>query len=184
MQCFLQQGYGRTSMDTIRDAAGVSKQTIYSHFCSKEDLFQAVVSQKCPGADLPDDLVDPARPCREALIGLGKHAISILLDKESIQVYRLCVDAAEQNAELSQLFFTTGPERFITHLAEYLADMTRSGRLAVDHPRLAASQLMMVFRGEAGLRMELNVPLAPIKKERAIHIERCVDVFLAYYGVN
>src|SRR5579864_56649 len=40
---FLDHGYQGTSMDDIAAAAGVSKQTIYTHFSSKEQLFGELV---------------------------------------------------------------------------------------------------------------------------------------------
>lgn len=42
MQEFLKQGYTGTSMDKIAQAAGVSKQTLYSYFQDKESLFLAL----------------------------------------------------------------------------------------------------------------------------------------------
>jgi AcrR family transcriptional regulator len=43
MRVFLEQGYANTSMDRIASTAGVSKQTIYSHFQDKEGLFTALI---------------------------------------------------------------------------------------------------------------------------------------------
>jgi TetR/AcrR family transcriptional repressor of mexJK operon len=36
---FLAGGYHGTAMDAVTEAAGVSKQTVYAHFPSKEALF-------------------------------------------------------------------------------------------------------------------------------------------------
>ena len=43
-EIFVQQGYD-AGMDSIADAAGVSKVTIYNHFGSKEQLFTEVISE-------------------------------------------------------------------------------------------------------------------------------------------
>ncbi|WP_316433236.1 TetR/AcrR family transcriptional regulator [Leptolyngbya sp. NK1-12] len=45
IQVFLNHGYAGTSMDRVAAAAGVSKQTIYSHFQDKEGLFTALVER-------------------------------------------------------------------------------------------------------------------------------------------
>ncbi|MGF1494759.1 MAG: TetR/AcrR family transcriptional regulator [Microcoleaceae cyanobacterium] len=42
---FLKHGYSCTSMDRIAKAAGVSKQTLYSHFSDKDGLFTALVKR-------------------------------------------------------------------------------------------------------------------------------------------
>lgn len=45
VQAFMQEGYDKTSMDKIAEVAGASKRTVYNHFTSKEELFQAVVEK-------------------------------------------------------------------------------------------------------------------------------------------
>ena len=44
---FLDAGYGNASMDAIAVEAGVAKQTLYSHFGSKAQLFEAIVHDLC-----------------------------------------------------------------------------------------------------------------------------------------
>lgn len=43
-QAFLRHGYDTASMDLIAEAAGTTKRTLYNHFTSKEQLFEAVVA--------------------------------------------------------------------------------------------------------------------------------------------
>ncbi len=45
VQVFLRLGYAGTSMDRVAAEAGVSKQTIYSHFQDKEGLFRALMER-------------------------------------------------------------------------------------------------------------------------------------------
>jgi AcrR family transcriptional regulator len=45
VQVFLRLGYAGTSMDRVAAEAGVSKQTIYSHFQDKEGLFKALMER-------------------------------------------------------------------------------------------------------------------------------------------
>ena len=47
---FLAHGYLGTSMDAVTEQAGVSKQTVYAHFTSKEALFRAVIAAMTGGA--------------------------------------------------------------------------------------------------------------------------------------
>lgn len=179
---FLKQGYVRTSMDAVAEEAQVSKQTVYAYYSSKEALFTAVVSGKCPAGDFATELLQQDATCRDTLTTLGQYTVKLLLSEENIRVVRLCIGSAEEHPELSRLLFTNGPERYIEALAHYLTEQTAKGNLRVDHPRMAASQLLMAFRGEAGLRLDLNVPLDPDEDYTGIYIERTVDLFLAYYG--
>ena len=43
---FLEHGFSQTSMDLVANTAGVSKQTVYSHFNNKDALFSAVIELK------------------------------------------------------------------------------------------------------------------------------------------
>lgn len=45
VRVFLKLGYAGTSMDRVAAEAGVSKQTIYSHFQDKEGLFKALMER-------------------------------------------------------------------------------------------------------------------------------------------
>ena len=44
---FFESGYADASMDEIAREAGVSKQTVYSHFGAKEALFGAFIRDNC-----------------------------------------------------------------------------------------------------------------------------------------
>lgn len=44
IKVFTENGFSTSSMDRIAESAGVSKRTVYNHFPSKENLFQAIVA--------------------------------------------------------------------------------------------------------------------------------------------
>src|SRR2546430_6029030 len=48
---FLRSGYLGTSMDEVAALAGVSKQTVYTHFSDKEALFAALVDRSTAHAE-------------------------------------------------------------------------------------------------------------------------------------
>src|SRR5258706_7341146 len=45
IELFLAEGYAATTMNRVATAAGVTKQTIYSHFNDKERLFAAIIER-------------------------------------------------------------------------------------------------------------------------------------------
>ncbi len=47
LQAFLESGYGESSVNRIAAAAGVSIKTLYRHFESKDELFNAVMQAAC-----------------------------------------------------------------------------------------------------------------------------------------
>lgn len=48
---FIEHGYPNTSMDKVAKEAGVSKQTVYSHFKDKETLFVETVGARCAASE-------------------------------------------------------------------------------------------------------------------------------------
>ena len=64
-RCFYEQGITATGVDTIAEAAGVSKRTLYNHFASKDDLVLAYIEAREESgwrtmlASLLDDAADP-----------------------------------------------------------------------------------------------------------------------------
>ena len=62
-ELFCEQGFPNTSMDEVAKLAGVSKQTVYSHFGCKDDLFVASIESKCIMHGVNDEmLADPSTP--------------------------------------------------------------------------------------------------------------------------
>ena len=59
---FLDLGFENTSMIKVAEAAEVSKQTIYSHFGSKEELFTAVINCKCVEHQITPELFNADSP--------------------------------------------------------------------------------------------------------------------------
>ena len=72
---FLAQGYARTSMDAITAEAGVSKQTLYAYFDSKDDLLKAIVLDVQSAIPAPPALNAPHNrgELRTALIAFGER---------------------------------------------------------------------------------------------------------------
>ena len=68
---FREHGFNGTSMDRVAAAADVSKRTVYNHFPSKEELFEAILLLMWERSQSPDELAyTPARPLRDQLLEL------------------------------------------------------------------------------------------------------------------
>ncbi|MDQ6731539.1 MAG: TetR/AcrR family transcriptional regulator [Actinomycetota bacterium] len=46
-QAFAEHGYHETAIDSVSEAAGVAKGTIYNYFSSKEDILRALIKEAC-----------------------------------------------------------------------------------------------------------------------------------------
>src|SRR6478735_7439977 len=92
---FLAQGFGGTSIDQIAEAAGVSRQTIYNNFDSKEALFKAIA-----GA-LADHVVEPllnedlqTGDVESTLTALAGRTLALMVLPSTLALHRLVVTEA------------------------------------------------------------------------------------------
>src|SRR4249919_900873 len=104
MSLFPARGYDGASVEAIAQAAGVSKLTVYSHFADKEALFGAAVTQCCAEM-LPHQLFVPeGMPVREALLGIGRAFLDLMMDERAISLHRVMVSQAGQDRRLAEIF--------------------------------------------------------------------------------
>lgn len=75
-RCFAEKGYAACSMDTIAQAAGLSKGGLYAHFKSKEELFTLVIKQEHDRAIQRAQAVLEHPPYLDGLIWRMKECIS------------------------------------------------------------------------------------------------------------
>ncbi|MBY5922061.1 TetR/AcrR family transcriptional regulator [Ferrimonas balearica] len=180
-QLFVHQGFITTSMDEIAQHAGVSKQTVYAHFGSKDELFTHCVEQKCATNDLLPTGLSGDNP-RQVLLEFMLRFAEMINSDEAIYVYRLCVSQAETHSDLSQRYYEAGPAKVIGAVGDYLATLAAKGILQMDDPMLAAEQLLLMGRGAGNMRRALGLPVDETEAECRHRIAQTVDLFLRGYG--
>ncbi len=83
-ELFTRNGFDATSVDDIAAAAGVSKQTVYSHFGSKEELFGVAISTKCKTSGIDPDEIDPDVPPEAMLPELARRFVALITSDEAV----------------------------------------------------------------------------------------------------
>lgn len=174
---FLENGYGRTSMDQVLARVGGSKRTLYAYFPSKEILFQAIVSTVAER--VLKSLVPPlsADDPRSALCTMGTEYLTVLLSPEGLALYRAALSEARHFPELAELFFSNGPGEASHRLSEFFIAECAKGQLTMGDPRLGASQFLGMVRGDIHMAaaLGLTVPTKPVIKKA---VTQAVDSFL------
>ncbi|GAA5188950.1 TetR/AcrR family transcriptional regulator [Ferrimonas gelatinilytica] len=178
---FMQHGYLSTSMDEVAQQAGVSKQTVYAHFGSKDDLFTYCIESKCVVATRIPDTLEGQDP-QQVLTEFMRAFSEMIHSEEALYVYRLCVTQAESHPELSRRYFEAGPLRVQRVLADYLAKLQRSGKLSLPDPMLAAEQLLLMGRGMRHLACELGLPCEESQRKSEQRLSSAITLFLSGYG--
>jgi TetR/AcrR family transcriptional regulator, mexJK operon transcriptional repressor len=124
---FLQQGYLATSIDAILAEAGISsKETLYRHYASKEELFVDVLShltlsqpgfsEKLSALPTPQDLPQLG----QALTQLSREILSMMSQPEYLAMVRIIIAEAPRFPQLGSLFFSTVPQRGIALITALL----------------------------------------------------------------
>ncbi len=97
-RAFLASGFSAASVNHIAADAGVSIKTLYRHFRSKEDLFDAVIQTAC--SDAKAGLPSPARDAEPAWYGLapatalraaGTEYLQHVLSPDQLGLYRVVI---------------------------------------------------------------------------------------------
>ncbi|GAB4193126.1 MAG: TetR/AcrR family transcriptional regulator [Wenzhouxiangellaceae bacterium] len=180
MDLFVRNGFEGTSVDDIAAAAGVSKQTVYSHFESKENLYGQAISAKCQEYGMSAEAIDHSVPPAVLLPQVARRFLDLLTSPEAVRVYRITTGNAATHPELGQLFFNSGPVQAVNAVASYLQAQHDRGLLRVPQPRHAAWQLLSMLRAEALMRVQFNLESAPADDTEA-YIDGCVAMFLSAY---
>lgn len=177
---FLRCGYGGASMDAIAQEAGVSKQTIYNNFYSKEALFGAIVRDLC------DQLLTPllipettSRGLEAALTSLARQYLDLMLAADSLALYRMLMAEVTRFPELGLVTYESGPAPAVQSLARFLSEQRAAGHLRVADPELAAEQFYGMLHGYLQLRALLGVEQAWSREELERYLKCAVDTFVA-----
>ena len=180
---FFELGYADASMDEIAREAGVSKQTVYSHFGAKDALFGAFIRDNC------DRLLEPisAPEIRDkgpgaALAGIARRYLDLILAPHAMALFRTILAESGRFPELAETFYRSGPLVAIDNLADYLAELDGEGVLRVGDPRLAARLFFGMLREDFYFRLLLGYSDQPEKNEVERTVRQAVDVFLAAYA--
>ncbi|MEE4172912.1 MAG: TetR/AcrR family transcriptional regulator [Xanthomonadales bacterium] len=178
---FTELGYDGTSVDDIAAAAGVSKQTVYSHFGSKENLFGLAVAEKVRDSGVDSEGIDADEPPDVLLPRIARQFVDLVKSPEALRVYAICTNSTESHPRISELFYRHGPLKTVEVLADYLQAQHRAGHLELTDPKAAAWQFFCMLKGEAHMRAQFG--LAPLDaNEENDYIDRCVRMFLRAYS--
>ncbi len=181
---FCELGFSATSMDKVAKLAGVSKQTVYSHFGNKDDLFVASIVCKCEKFELLVGSQQVEQDPKTTLEGFANRFISMLLSDEGIAIHRVCASEAKNNAKVSELFFNAGPKRVIASLSECFERFNQQNLLNISDCHCAAIQFVSMIRGEAVMRREYNTQIQLTADEINSYIKQSIELFLRGYGYS
>lgn len=185
-EAFLSNGYAGTSMSAIAAKLGGSKGTLYNYFCSKEELFAAVVERKCEQflRALYDAEVEGG-DLREALMHAAERIIELALADNTIAIHRLVVAECARFPEIGRTIHAAGPMRGRAQLRKFLTHAKDAGQLRADADvELASEQFFVLCISEMQQRRLWMVAAAPDKDKIHKQAEGAVTTFMRAFGVR
>lgn len=186
---FPEKGFLGTSMDEVAAAAQVSKQTVYSHFRSKEALFIAV-AEGMTGRAVSEhrsrvDAMTYERDVGDYLFHFAVEQLAVVMTTDLMRLRRLVIAEVERFPDLGRTLYRNGPGRAIDRLTEALDHYRASGRLTViDLAQAATFFNWLVMGGPTTEAMLLGQASMCDRASYEAHARECVRIFLAAYGAT
>lgn len=173
----LRSGFQHATMDAVAAEAGVSKQTVYSHFGSKDELLRACVNSKMRDHQVSADDLPTAADARTALTEVATRMVELLQDPEVVAMMRVMIGEMGQ-PDMSRTFLAEGPDQAVDFIAELLMKLDQRGEIPVRNAREAAEVFTSLVRGHFVLRALLGDPVNMTADERRRHATATVDRFM------
>ena len=181
---FLKEGFASTSMDTVAKASGVSKQTVYSHFESKDALFKAAISSKCRSYQLDtQQLIDASLGSLslfECLQKVGCQFVRLLQDPEAIAIFRVIIAEAVNSPHVATLFYQAGPEASLATLSTVIEKFGQ-GSLSADVAQQLAVDYCALLKGEYHTMMLCGIQSPLEDDEITAHVDCAAEKILLLF---
>lgn len=179
---FPAKGFSATKMEDIAKKAGVSKQTIFNRFETKDKLFCEVIEGICR-RHCPSELLlhDRTAPPAKVLSTIGNGFLTMISSPKGVAFHRLGMNESHTKPRIGKFFFDFGPLKMQQLLVDYLNRSVAAGIFEIPDTGKAANHFFALLKGRFHLRVALKVKPAPSKKEIMEHIDETVSIFLKLY---
>ena len=153
----LELGYSATTMDLVASQAQVSKQTVYSHFSSKESLFTAIIIRKCRQFQVGEPPQDLSSDVFTNLYKIGLQIVRLLQREEVVAMYRVVIAEVSSNPQVAELFYNAGPHKSMQMIADYLLNQPQLA-LNREESYTWALVFLNMLKGDFHFRSILGLP--------------------------
>jgi len=176
---FTSDGY-RASIDRIAHRAGVAKQTVYSYFPSKDELFKEVVREMASRVLVQ---LDADRDVRAGLISFALAYRGRVLRAEGIAMFRTLAAEIPRFPSIARAIYAGGAGETARGLAQYLRRAMDAGELRRDDARFAAELFLGMLVGHDRIkRLFGGTQISGSAETR--RATRIVDYFLRMYSTE
>lgn len=175
---FLEMGYERASTSEIARRARTSKQTLYSLFPTKGDLFVGVMGAHTEQLFARHvEYIASGDPPRQALSEMGYMVLTMFSAPNFLALYRILVAEAHHFPDLARQLWCSCIERGHGLLAEYL----KSRHIGGPRYRKSAAQFISFVLGDFVINAMLNPDLELSERALRARVRDAVRDFLVLH---
>lgn len=179
---FLEKGFDGTSMDLVAKRAGVSKQTVYSHFASKEALFSESIHAAI-AKYYPDLAIEQVKEhsLEADLRAVCENYARLLMSEDAMAMFRVLVSAAAKGPALAKIFWEAGPRDMKQKLEEFLAEWVERGELRINNTGRAADRLVSLLKGKEHFMQSIGLIETVSEEQLQRNVDEAMEAFLRLY---
>lgn len=184
---FLDAGYDGVNLDQVGRAAGVSRQTVYNQFGSKDAVFRAVVDRhweaiRTEVGAVSAPSLDSATDAEDVLHRFARSLLRFVHETDQIAFTRLVIAESRHLPWIAEAFYQAGKAPLVAAFAAVLAQLTERRLLTCDQPEFGARQFMgliqefVIWPGVMGVQGGM-----PGAANDSVVVDEAVAMFLARY---
>ena len=169
-------------MDAIAEAAPVSKPTLYSYFKGKQELFAAVITDRCDNllntlSSVQTAQEDPAT----SLKAIAGAYVDLLYSKESLELYRLIIAEQRHFPDFGNVVYCASAVPIFEQLSAYLGELNAEGTLHIPDVEAASQFFCGMLQGHKHFRCLMGLQPGLNQAEKDELINAMVGLFLKGY---
>lgn len=143
LELFLQNGFERTGIDAIAEAAGMAKRTVYARYIDKTALFKAALTRAIEDWMVPVEKLQSAESddLEKTLLRIAQLLLANVLSPAGLRLLRLSNAVSVSMPEIAAHNTRMGTEPTLA----YLAGLFRHRLLPADAPAPEADEAALAF---------------------------------------
>lgn len=184
---FVEGGYDGVSLEQVGRAAGVTRQTVYNRFGSKDAVFRAVIDRhwrvvKAEAEACFSDKLEEATDPAEVLRGYARALARFVTETDQVTFTRLVIAESRRQPWIAEAFYRVGKAPLVEAFARCLSHLTQRKVLSCPDPVLAALQFMGIVQEFIIWPHVMSIgPALAQLPSHDVAIDEAVAMFLARY---
>ena len=180
---FLNNGFAETSMDRIAESANVSKRTVYDHFPSKDDLFQAIIDTLLAKVDeMPAHEYDQEASLEQQMLTIGYTFARTITRPEFMKFSRVVISRFIQAPEWAHNT-NKAYDRLRHDMTTLFRVAQKDGRLQIADLGLAVTQFCGLIKENVFWPQLMAGQKSSSESELKSVVKSAVAMILDHYGV-